>query len=313
MLLVTGAAGFIGSNVLGVLNARGIDNVIVVDDLSDGRKCLNLADKKFADYRDYRELRDKTSALRKLPNLTGIIHLGAISTTMLWNGQEMMEANYRFSKRMLALANHRNCPLIYASSASVYGDGTRGFREHPENERPKSPYAFSKWAFDQYVRRQLANRHLEIQVAGMRYFNVYGPGEDHKDDMTSFVYKCFDAIKAGQPIELFEGSQDILRDFIYVKDAAEITVNFLEWRGTGIYNVGTGTATSFLDVAELAANGDPSVEIRMITFPETLRKGYQAYTCADTSRLLADGNGLSPAWFTTVADGIAKYRKEFFK
>lgn len=313
MLLVTGAAGFIGSNVLSALNARGIDDIIAVDDLSDGRKCLNLAGKKFADYRDYRELRDKDSALRKLPNLTGIIHLGAISSTTMWDGRAMMEANYRFSKRMLSLAAHRNCAFIYASSASVYGDGLKGFREQPENEQPKSPYAFSKWAFDQYVRRQIASRRLEIPVAGMRYFNVYGPGEDHKDDMASFVYKCFCAIRDKTPIKVFEGSQDILRDFIYVKDAAEITVDFLNYRNTGIYNVGTGVATSFLDVAELVADDDKSVEIRVVPFPQHLRRGYQTHTQADTSKLLLDAKNLSPAWFTTVAVGIAQYRKEFFK
>lgn len=314
MLLVTGAAGLIGSNVLGCLNSsRYEDAIIAVDDLTDGRKCLNLAGKKFADYRDFRELLGRPVERLKLPNLTGIIHLGAISDTMLWNGRAMMTVNYRFSKKMLALAAHKNCPFIYASSASVYGDCMRGFKEHQENEQPKSPYAFSKWAFDQYIRRQIASRRLPIRVVGMRYFNVYGPGEDHKDHMASFVHRCFTAVKNNKPIEVFDGSQNILRDFIYVTDAAELTVRFLEWPRIGIYNIGTGVATSFLDVAELVANNDSRVEIRMVPFPENMRAGYQPYTRADTSKLLTDGVGLSPAWFTTVADGISRYRKEFFK
>jgi ADP-L-glycero-D-manno-heptose 6-epimerase len=308
MLLVTGAAGFIGSNVVTALNAQGIDDIVAVDDLMYGQKCLNLVGKKFADYRDFRALIKKPVELLKLPHLTGIIHLGAISNTQFPNGRILMERNYTFSKRMLELAVHHGCPLVYASSASVYGDGKTGFQEHPENERPKSPYAFSKWVFDQYVRRELAHGRLEIPVTGLRYFNVYGAGETHKGSMTSFAYKCFMAMQHKKDIEVFEGSRNITRDFIYVKDAADITVFFLGAKTSGIFNVGTGTATSFMDVAEIAVKtygGDANtVNIRVIPFYEALRKGYQSHTQADVTRLRAAG------WtrpFIGIEAGIADY------
>jgi ADP-L-glycero-D-manno-heptose 6-epimerase len=308
MLLVTGGAGFIGADVISALNAQGIDDIIAVDDLMYGQKCLNLVGKKFADYRDFRELIKKPVELLRLPHLTGIIHLGAISNTQFPNGRILMERNYTFSKRMLELAIHHGCPMVYASSASVYGDGKTGFQEHPENERPKSPYAFSKWAFDQHVRRELASGRLEIPVTGLRYFNVYGPGEAHKGNMASFAYKCFMAMQHKRDIEVFEGSRDITRDFIHISDAADITAFFLNAKTSGIFNVGTGTATSFLDVAEMAAEayGGPenTVNIRMVPFIESMRKGYQWHTQADITRLRAAG------WtrpFVGVEAGIKDY------
>jgi ADP-L-glycero-D-manno-heptose 6-epimerase len=311
MLLVTGAAGFIGADVINALNAQGIDDIIAVDDLMNGQKCLNLVGKKFADYSDFRELTKKPVELLKLPHLTGIIHLGAISNTQFLNGRILMEQNYTFSKRMLELAIHHGCPLVYASSASVYGDGKTGFQEHPENERPKSPYAFSKWVFDQYVRRELASGRLEIPVTGLRYFNVYGPGETHKGHMASFAYKCFMAMQHKRDIEVFEGSGDITRDFIYISDAADITAFFLNAKTSGIFNVGTGTATSFLDVAMKAVNAggaDNAVNIQVIPFIESMRKGYQWHTQADVTRLRAAG------WrrpFVSVEAGIKDYWKQF--
>ncbi|NDF13405.1 MAG: NAD-dependent epimerase/dehydratase family protein, partial [Proteobacteria bacterium] len=157
MLLITGAAGFIGSNVVAELNMRGIYDIICVDDLTDGRKCLNLVGRRFADYIDWHDLHKI-----KLPHISGIIHLGAISDTTNYDGRALMQTNYEFSKRMLELAEDHECPIAYASSASVYGDGEMGFRENPENEMPKSPYAFSKWVFDQYVRRQLECRKVNV-------------------------------------------------------------------------------------------------------------------------------------------------------
>jgi ADP-L-glycero-D-manno-heptose 6-epimerase len=311
MLLVTGAAGFIGSDVVATLNAQGIYDIIAVDDLMDGQKCLNLVGKKFSDYRDFRELTKKPVELLKLPHLTGIIHLGAISNTQFRNGQILMERNYTFSKRMLEIAIHHGCPLVYASSASVYGDGKTGFQEHPENERPKSPYAFSKWVFDQHVRRELAHGRLEIPVTGLRYFNVYGPGEAHKGNMASFAYKCFTAMQHKKDIEVFEGSRDITRDFIHISDAADITAFFLNAKTSGVFNVGTGVATSFLDVAELAAEAGgatSAVNIRVIPFIESMRKGYQWHTQADITRLRAAG------WtrpFVGIGAGMADYWQRF--
>jgi ADP-L-glycero-D-manno-heptose 6-epimerase len=313
MLLVTGAAGFIGSNVVAEFNAQGRDDIIAVDDITNGHKCLNLVSKKFADYKDYREFLLPRLSHFDLPHLAGIVHLGANSDTTDWNGKLMMDSNYRFSKLMLQLAERHGCPFVYASSASVYGDGKTGFQEYPENEKPKSPYAFSKWAFDQYVRRTLESNRLEIPVVGLRYFNVYGPNEAHKGNMASFVYKCFTAMKNDQNIELFAGSENITRDFIYVNDVADITTFFLGVKTSGIFNVGTGVATSFLDVAQYAVAeyservaGLPNILV--VPFPETLRTGYQRHTQADITRLRAAG------WtrpFTGIEAGIKDYCQRF--
>jgi ADP-L-glycero-D-manno-heptose 6-epimerase len=309
MLLVTGGAGFIGANVIAALNAQGRDDIIVIDDLMDGRKCLNLVGKKFADYRDWHELTHTNVATLDTPHIHGIIHLGAISDTMFTNGKILMEQNYGFSKRMLKLAEHHGCPMVYASSASVYGDGKIGFQEKPENEMPKSPYAFSKWIFDQYVRRHTANGHITVPVAGMRYFNVYGPGEQYKGAMRSFANKCFTAITRGEKIELFNGSQDIIRDFIYVSDAAAVTLFFLQNNMSGIFNVGTGTPTSFLDVAELCVKAaEADTEIHMIPFPEHMADGYQRHTQADITKLRVAG-WTSP--FTSLEAGIKDYWQRF--
>ena len=310
MIIVTGGAGFIGSNVIRALNNRGINDIIVVDDLTDGRKCANLADKKFADYYDFADLIKQPLSNATVSILRAVIHLGAISDTTNWNGRALMRVNYEASKIALGMAMAANCPFIYASSASVYGNSAHGFREQPENERPLTPYAFSKWSFDNLVRFSLAAKKATNRIVGLRYFNVYGPGEAHKDNMASVIYQWLNAIQQGKTaISVFAGSQDIYRDFIYVEDVAEITVRFLETTHEGIYNVGTGVATSFLDVAEAVAHDRANIE--MIPFPEALRATYQRYTCADTSKLRAN-LGIPPNWFTPIEKGIERYRKECF-
>jgi ADP-L-glycero-D-manno-heptose 6-epimerase len=309
MLLVTGGAGFIGANVIAALNAQGRDDIIVIDDLTDGLKCLNLVGKKFADYKDWRDLTHTNVATLDTPHIHGIIHLGAISDTLFPDGKILMEQNYAFSKRMLQLAEHHGCPLVYASSASVYGDGKAGFKENPENEKPKSPYAFSKWAFDQHVRRVTASGHVTVPVAGLRYFNVYGPGEDYKGAMRSFANKCFTAITNGEKIELFYGSQNIIRDFVYITDAVAVTLFFLQSNMSGIFNVGTGAPTSFLDVAELCVKtAEANTEIHMIPFPEHMADGYQSHTQADITKLRVAGF-TSP--FMSVETGIKEYWQRF--
>lgn len=311
MLLVTGAAGFIGTNVLMALNAQGRDDIIVSDDLTDGSKMQNLAGRRFADYIDCRDLANDC----KPKHLTGIIHLGAISDTRAANGRELLDANFTFSKKMLELAEENECPLVYASSASVYGINAHNFQENPENEEPKAPYAISKWMFDQYVRRVTTNRacHITVPVTGLRYFNVYGPGESHKAGMASFICHCFTAIKENRDILLFNGSQDFMRDFIYVTDVADITLFFLSAKTTGIFNVGTGVATSFLDVAEmiLAQNNDLNQQrhIYFTDMPAELRPQYQTYTRADVTKLGVAG------WtrpFTPLEVGVSQYHKVFF-
>lgn len=304
MILLTGAAGFIGSNILKVLNDSGRDDVIVVDDLTDGAKCGNLAGLQFADYLDASEL---FRHLDDLPRLDGILHQGACVDTTAKDGRAVMETNFAFSKRLLSVAEGQLCPFVYASSAAVYGRGKNGFREELICEDARTPYAFSKWAFDQYVRRALPN--AKMRIAGLRYFNVYGPREDHKGRMASVAWHGFAAVRRGECPAMFEGSERFLRDFIYVDDVARINLFFLgvDQRSDppgGIFNVGTGTPRSFADliatVAEVAGGGPPTT----IPFPEDLRGQYQEYTCADIARLRAAG------WsqpFTTLEDGVARY------
>jgi ADP-L-glycero-D-manno-heptose 6-epimerase len=309
MILLTGAAGFIGSNILAALNARGRDDVIVVDDLTDGAKCANLAGRGFTDYLDADDL---LAGRESLPRLSGILHQGACVDTTARDGRAVMEANYTFSKRVLALAREHGCPLVYASSAAVYGDGAAGFREEPACERALAPYAFSKWAFDQFVRRELAaGRAGDVPIVGLRYFNVYGPGEGHKGRMASVVWHAFQATRRGEAPRLFEGSDGFVRDFVAVADVAAVNLFFLDaaaaGRGpSGIYNVGTGLPRSFGDLGRIVSAVTAAPPPVTIPFPDDLRGQYQAYTCADISRLRAAG------WtrpFLSLEDGIAAYWK----
>jgi len=309
MILLTGAAGFIGSNIVAALNARGRDDVIVVDDLTDGAKCANLAGRSFADYLDADEL---LAGLDGLPRLTGILHQGACVDTTARDGRAVMRVNYTFSKRMLALARAHGCPLVYASSAAVYGDGSSGFREEPGCERAVTPYAFSKWAFDQFVRRELAAvRPGDVPVVGLRYFNVYGPGEGHKGRMASVAWHAFQAARRGEPPRLFAGSDGFVRDFIAVADVAAVNLFFLDEAAagrnrSGIYNVGTAAPRSFGDLGRIVAAVAGTPPPLTIPFPDDLRGQYQAYTCADVTRLRAAG------WtrpFTSLEDGLAAYWK----
>jgi ADP-L-glycero-D-manno-heptose 6-epimerase len=307
MILLTGAAGFIGSNILASLNQKGRSDIIAVDDLRDGGKCANLTNRQFADYFDAEEIVDTPECL---PKLTGILHQGACVDTTARDGRMVMQTNYRFSLRLLELARQHRCPFVYASSAAVYGDGAAGFREDPACECARTPYAFSKWAFDQFVRRQHPT--ASVPVVGLRYFNVYGPGESHKGRMASVAYHCFEAVRRGEPPRLFAGSDGFVRDFIYVKDVADINLFFLDQAASGheksgIFNVGTGQPRSFADMGRLVSavtGGPPPVTV---PFPDDLRGQYQAYTCADTARLRAVGYDRA---FTTLEDGIASYWRE---
>jgi len=309
MILLTGAAGFIGSNILAALNARVRDDVIAVDDLTDGAKCANLAGRGFADYLDAGELLD---CLDRLPRLSGILHQGACVDTTARDGRAVMRTNYTFSKRLLELARAHGCPFVYASSAAVYGDGAAGFREEPACERAVTPYAFSKWAFDQVVRRELAaGRPGDVPIVGLRYFNVYGPGEGHKGRMASVAWHCFQQVRRGEAPKLFAGSDGFVRDFIAASDVADVNLFFLDEAAagrdvSGIYNVGTGRPRSFGDLGRIVAAVAGSPPPVTIPFPDDLRGQYQAYTCADVSRLRAVG------WtrpFTSLEDGVAAYWK----
>ncbi|MEQ8659365.1 MAG: ADP-glyceromanno-heptose 6-epimerase [Gammaproteobacteria bacterium] len=309
MIVVTGGAGFIGSNLVRTLNARGRDDILVVEDLSDGHKALNLADCRIADYLDHAECRrllDGGGALAAA--VETVFHLGACSDTTEWDGRFMMERNFAFSRALFEHCAARAIPLVYASSAAVYGAGN-GFTEEPVNERPLNVYGYSKLVFDQYVRRRLPA--LGSPVVGLRYFNVYGPREQHKGRMASVAWHLNRQLDEDGRLRLFGASHGCAageqrRDFVHVDDVVDVTL----WAATlpvahaGIYNCGSGRAETFNAVARAIVATRGAGVIEYIEFPDGLRAAYQAYTCADLTRLRAAGYAGVPR---DVARGVGEY------
>lgn len=320
--VVTGAAGFIGSNLVRALNARGVTDIIAVDDLTDGDKFVNLADCEIADYFDKARFLETLREGALSASIEAVLHQGACSDTTERDGRYMMRNNFAYSKALLDFCTDEAVPFIYASSAAVYGART-GFRENPESEAPLNVYGYSKLLFDQIVRRLGAAR--AAQVVGLRYFNVYGDREQHKGRMASVAYHFFRQYRASGSVKLFEGSGGYgdggqRRDFISVEDVVDVNLYFLEHpEASGVFNVGTGAAQSFNDVAVATVNacrearGEPALAlaelqsqgiIRYIPFPEDLVGRYQSYTQADVSALRAAGYG---AQFLTVEQGVRRY------
>ena len=307
MIVVTGGAGFIGSNVVRALNARGRDDIVVVDDLRAGRKFLNLVACEIADYFDRDEF------LERLENAAiarpeAILHQGACAVTTEWDGRYMLENNYRYSVRLYEYCAANEVPLIYASSAAVYG-ASKVFKEDDRAaERPLNVYGYSKLLFDRYVRRHA--KRARAQVAGLRYFNVYGPGEAHKGSMASVAFHLQRQVAEHGEARLFEGSGGYAageqrRDFVYVGDVASVNLWLLDHpRVSGVFNVGTGASASFNDVARAIIAGTGKGTIRYIPFPPELAASYQSFTQADISALRAAGYG---APFKDVRAGIATY------
>jgi ADP-L-glycero-D-manno-heptose 6-epimerase len=311
MIIVTGGAGFIGSNIVRLLNESESGDVIVVDDLTDGRKALNLADCDIADYFD------KDDFLLRIreddpiaPEVTAILHQGACSVTTEWDGQFMMETNFEYSKQLFHFAQRRSIPFIYASSASVYGTG-KASNVARECERPVNAYAFSKLTFDQYVRRFLPES--TAPVVGLRYFNVYGPREAHKGGMASVIYHFDRQLREGDEVRLFEGNDGYAngeqrRDFIHVDDVAAVNLWFLDRvKGdpcSGIYNLGTGQSRTFNDVATAVIAWHGRGKIRYIPFPDHLRDSYQSFTEADMAGLRAIGYTND---FLGIEEGVQRY------
>ena len=306
MIVVTGAAGFIGSNLVAGLNRRGVTDIIAVDDLTDGTKFRNLADLEIADYLD----KDEFLALVEgddLPDgIQAVFHQGACSTTTEWNGEFMMEVNYRYSKILLGLCQQRRIPFLYASSASVYGMGPK-FAEDQGCERPINLYAYSKHLFDQYVRRIAAP---QAQIAGLRYFNVYGPREQHKGAMASTAFHFNNQVAADGECRLFEGSDGYAdgeqrRDFVYVEDVVNLNLWLYDHPEiSGIFNAGTGRSQSFNDVANAVIAWHGKGRIKYVPFPENLRGRYQSFTEAKLDKLRAAGYDQP---FQTVEQGVKKY------
>lgn len=322
--VVTGAAGFIGANLVKGLNAKGITDILAVDDLTQGDKFRNLVDCRISDYLDKDEFlsRLKAGAFRR--SVKVILHQGACSDTTASDGRYVMDVNYAYSCALLDFCAAEMIPLIYASSAATYGALT-GFREEPSSECPLNVYGYSKLLFDQRVRRLPPGG---PQVVGLRYFNVYGDREQHKARMASVAYHFFNQYRAEGHVRLFEGSGgygngEQRRDFVSVEDVVRVNLFFLENSDkSGIFNCGTGAAQSFNDVAVATVNGcrsaagEPALSlaelqgkgiVRYISFPDDLKGKYQSYTQADLTALRAAGYAVP---FLTVEQGVAHYCRQ---
>jgi ADP-L-glycero-D-manno-heptose 6-epimerase len=291
MIVVTGGAGMIGSNIVAALNADGRDDILVVDDLRDGTKFSNLADLAIADYQDKADfLTDIEND--KCPDIEVVFHQGACSATDEWDGKFMMDTNYTYSKKLLLFCLRRAVPFLYASSASVYGGGSV-FREEPEFERPLNVYGYSKKLFDDYVRSNALSG-TSSQVVGLRYFNVYGPREAHKGSMASVAFHLFNQARRGENLKLFGaydgyGPGEQCRDFVYVEDVAAANLWLWKRGSRGIFNCGTGHAEPFRIIAETVIETTGKGSLEYIEFPERLKGRYQSFTEADMTRLRATG------------------------
>ena len=302
MIVVTGGAGFIGSNIVKGLNEAGEEDVLVVDNLSKAEKHLNLNSLSMADYIDKDEFLQK---LNTFQNVSAIFHQGACSSTTEQDGKYMMSNNYEYSKTLLNHCLENSIDFLYASSASVYGNGKAGFVEKREAEYPLNVYGFSKFAFDNYVRRVLPQ--VKSQVLGLRYFNVYGPQENHKGRMASVAFHLFQQLQETGKMKLFEGSRSFRRDFIHVADTVKINLHFYESKTSGIFNAGTGKARSFEDIATTLKSLHGSGEIESIPFPEDLHGKYQEFTEAGLDKLRAAGYSKE---FMSLEEGVQQYYEQ---
>jgi ADP-L-glycero-D-manno-heptose 6-epimerase len=306
MYIVTGAGGFVGSNLVRALNDRGIRDILAVDDLTQGDKFRNLRDCEIADYMDRAEFRDLVRRGSSGVQPAAVLHQGACADTTESDGRYMLDNNFTYSKELLHWALDRQAPLVYASSASVYGM-SRHCAETPEHEGPLNVYAYSKLLFDHYVRRLMPR--LSTTVVGLRYFNVYGPREGQKGRMASMVWQIYHQLKTTGRARLFEGTDGYAageqrRDFVFVGDAVAINLFFATGSvRQGIFNVGTGSSRSFNDIVQAVIGLLGRGEIEYIPFPESLRGKYQSFTESDISRLR--NAGYKPP-FTTLEEGVRR-------
>ncbi|MEM7250795.1 MAG: ADP-glyceromanno-heptose 6-epimerase [Pseudomonadota bacterium] len=305
MIVVTGGAGFIGSNIVRALNARGERDIVIVDDLSDGYKYRNIVDTDIADLvepeRFRRTLED--DALGFSPR--AVFHQGACADTTVWDGRYMLDTNYTLSQELYRYTARHHCPFIYASSAAVYGLSTH-CRETSECEVPLNVYGYSKLLFDRWVRRQ----RIEHQCVGLRYFNVYGPGETHKGPMASMAWQLREQLLADGKLKLFAqsggyGAGEQRRDFVYVDDLVSVVLWFYDHPdGRGIFNVGTGTSQAFNDIARSLIDFYGRGEVQYIPFPAHLEGVYQHFTQADLTQLRSTGCDVT---FVDVEVGVRRY------
>ena len=328
MLVVTGGAGFVGSNLIQALNQSGQEKIFLVDDLTDASKIANLADLRISDYADKDEFLSDIERHGIHESVKGVFHQGACSDTMATDGRDVMSTNYVYSKKLFLACARAGVSFIYASSASVYGrEGP--FRESGEGEQPLNAYAYSKFLFDRYVSSERAN--ISNQVVGLRYFNVYGPREDHKSRMASVAWHIVAQYHEGGVVRLFDGSGgygpgEQRRDFVHVQDVARVNLFFLDNPSiSGIFNVGTGVSRSFNDVALVAINacrdvdGDAPLSLsdaqnqKVLSYfpmPEALAGKYQSFTEASIDQLKSVG--YSTPW-TNLENGVAGYARQRYQ
>jgi ADP-L-glycero-D-manno-heptose 6-epimerase len=321
-IIVTGAAGFIGSNLVKALNARGVTDIVAVDNLTKADKFKNLVDCEIAEYVDKKDFLEVVESGELGGDIEAVLHQGACSDTMETDGRYMMDNNYRYSLSLLEWCQEEAVPFIYASSASVYGGG-KIFAESRECEAPLNVYGYSKFLFDQAVRPRFAE--ASAQIAGFRYFNVYGPRESHKGRMASVAFHFFNQYRATGKIKIFEGNDGYAngeqrRDFVSIEDVVKVNLHFLDNENvSGIFNLGTGRSQTFNDVAVASLNacraldGKPALSladmlakgsVEYIPFPDALKGKYQSFTQADLSNLRSAGYA-EP--LLTVEEGVSRY------
>jgi ADP-L-glycero-D-manno-heptose 6-epimerase len=313
-IVVTGGAGFIGRNVVAALNERGIDEIIVVDRLGTGEKWRNLVGLRFEDYLDKADFRKRVQR-DEFGAAEAVIHLGACSATTEQDADYLADNNYRYTREVCQWCVARNVRFIAASSAATYGDGSQGYLDEDDATpglRPLNMYGHSKQMFDLWALKN----DLYRKIVGLKYFNVYGPHEDHKGDMRSVVHKAYEQICETGKVKLFKSYRpeyadgEQLRDFIYVKDAVDVTLFFLDHRDVGgLFNCGTGQARTWLDLTRATFNAmgrEPNIEF--IEMPEHLRAKYQYFTQAETAKLRQAGYDRA---FTSLEEGVRDYVQSY--
>jgi len=317
MIIVTGGAGFIGSAIIAALNKRGITDILVVDQLGGDQRWKNLRNLSFADYVEKDDFLEMVIENKLCPPIQAVFHLGACTSTTETNASYLAKNNYEYTKLLAQWATGAGIRFIYASSAATYGDGFAGFSDDEktiENLRPLNMYGYSKHLFDLWAKRA----GLLKKIVGLKYFNVFGPNEYHKADMRSFVLKSFEQINAAGKVRLFKSHRpdykdgEQLRDFLYVKDAVEMTLFFYDNPHIGgLFNIGTGQARSWNDLvkAVFAAMGKkPNIEY--IDMPESIRNQYQYFTQADIAKLRSTGYKKD---ITTLENAIKDYVQNYLQ
>jgi ADP-L-glycero-D-manno-heptose 6-epimerase len=316
MIIITGGAGFIGSAMLWELNRRGEDNVLIVDELgtTENSKWRNLSGLRYADFIQ-KDLFPSLLERNALGRISAVIHMGANSSTTETDADHLLENNYGYSKTIASWCMRQNVRLIYASSAATYGDGSCGYSDDitvTDRLRPLNMYGYSKQLFDRWAGKNGVLEH----AAGLKFFNVYGPNEYHKGDMSSVVFKAFHQIHNKGTVVLFKSHRpdyrdgEQLRDFVYIKDCTAIMSWLLENNSVaGIFNIGCGQARSFRDLVHAAYSAlERTPEIEYQPMPETLRDKYQYYTCADMQKLRSAGYDKP---FISLEDGVKDYIREY--